>query len=579
MLKRKSDGGGDESASKKAQGGETAVAPLPIHLPLNYVDVFFEQRTWEEIAPGELYYVPVCQNPIFMMDVSLLNRFKKFKTFSEYFTMSKPKVRLSNPTMLQDDLRVQSNTPTDATAFTQVIYLMKYCPRYQNQYYKLQTLIDEKTLEGSDLTYNLHDIDLNKRLIKMRGNYQGFDNLLICTSKVDYNPWNMVNPGYTIDKQTGEVDASYISPNQIGTNKVSGFANVCAATRVPKSHFCDNAYVTSLAKNTDSISFHKYGDTIEFEVETNLEGVNLRNTAINDFTTQLDIKVEVSSILSRKYRTQWCYPGKNRGYYSRKYLDSDMGVVLNNFDYKPLSHTFFSMPPIKKPNGALLGQRCSILMEQSFHCRFYAGQAATGVANDESSNFQKQQSLVSLRRLLIPTPYEVDNLSPFCINGLAKKDISKPLGVTDDLQGLETVLNKIAHPDMKELITLDTTSKCGKTIWLVLNDEFLHPTDWSAGQNGLKWINLIHAKEKKICVFFDKVFKHPVVPDRYLYFKNEMGECVYDGKTPPQYMTFDLDGLMKLTSLYYPNAICAPDPNKAEPMELPLNFQSNVFHI
>ena len=68
-----------------------------------------------------------------------------------------------------------------------------------------------------------------------------------------------------------------------------------------------------------------------------------------------------------EYDTQFLYPGNNRQMLCRcTNYDPNTHCVLHNKDHKKLRYHFIKMPPIKKPNGALLGHRCSAICEQTF---------------------------------------------------------------------------------------------------------------------------------------------------------------------------------------------------------------------
>lgn len=62
------------------------------------------------------------------------------------------------------------------------------------------------------------------------------------------------------------------------------------------------------------------------------------------------------------------------------------------------------MPPIRKPNGALLGQRCSFLMEQSISVTFHMAQGTFFDTEDEDAAQMAQDSSVVLRRNAYRTP-------------------------------------------------------------------------------------------------------------------------------------------------------------------------------
>lgn len=78
MFKRKADSS-DNSDQPPAK--QAAQELIPRHLPLQHIELNFVQRTWQEFAPGELYYVPTCQTIKYMFDEAMHKQLAKFKGF------------------------------------------------------------------------------------------------------------------------------------------------------------------------------------------------------------------------------------------------------------------------------------------------------------------------------------------------------------------------------------------------------------------------------------------------------------------------------------------------------------------
>ncbi|DAC81759.1 TPA_asm: vP1 [Dog feces bidnaparvovirus] len=350
--------------------------PIPRDIPSQSVTLNFTQRSWEEIGPGELYYLPICQNPYYMMDECMINQFRSFDGLWSTMEISTPHVKMSNLIMLQDDLRVQNNTPTDATAFTQVVYLIHYVPKNQQMYFALESIADLVQYDGPVLTYRLDPHSIDSRLAKVNG-FESFEKLLLLTA----------NPGETggfdeniITDTNHNILSNYLSPRLPGLVKtVSGnlqmpvYTSETKPTERDPANFINNKAQMLFAKNQDEITFHKYGDVIEFDIVTNLEGKRLLADNSNDFTIRtVNIPVLTPEGETISFKPEWCWPGKNRPYVSRSSnLDYQADPYLHAKSMKPLQHHFFCMPPIKKPNGALLGQRVSFLLEQSFSVTFH----------------------------------------------------------------------------------------------------------------------------------------------------------------------------------------------------------------
>lgn len=435
-----------EPSAKKSKSDDDVVEnPIPRSIPSQSVTLNFTQRSWEEIAPGELYYLPICQNPFYIMDECMINQFKSFDGLWSSMEISTPHVKISNLIMLQDDLRVQNNTPTDATAFTQVVYLIHYVPQNQQMYFALQSLSDLNEYDGQFLTYQLAPQDINSRMVKVSG-FEDFEKLLMLSA----------NPGESagfddslITDGTGYIYTNYVSPlYQNDFKRVAGNMQMDLFTpsKNPNpdqypTNFLQNKSQILFAKNQDNISFHKYGDCIEFDIVTNLEGKKLISDDWNDFTeSQRTIVINPGEETQKNYMTEWCWPGKNRPYVTRSSnLDYKTDPVIHAKDMKPLKHHFFCMPPIRKPNGALLGQRTSFLLEQSFSVTFHFSTAvfADDLENSDIPYIMDQKDGILMRRNFygIPGAERIPTNSPFC-GTVTTLNCRTPVCPVDTFQGL-----------------------------------------------------------------------------------------------------------------------------------------------
>lgn len=415
MLKRKSDGGGDESSGKKAQGAEVTQQPIPRHLPTKHVTLNFYQKTWEEIAPGRMYYLPLCQNPKYMFDPAMRNQMGKFRELWGTMEIHKPKYRLSRLTMLQDDLRVQNNTPTDATAFTQVLYLMKFCPKGMKQYFKLGTLMKEDMSEINDITYELKPnmAPTNPRQMVELKNFQDFESLTIQGAKANFTAGFVSGQMPNIDKNNNyKIMDPYIAPN------AASLLSVFSGNLNPEAeHFIPPALSTTMARNLNGLSFFQYGDELESHIVTNLEGTHLVNTLSNDFLNDQSVLVEDED-KKITYSSEFCWPSRNRPFICRKnYFDPATDPIIHGKQLGSLEHHFFCMPPIRKPNEALLGQRCAVILEQSMAVTFHMNQG-TYFDNEEDDALQMDQdNSVVIRRNVYGKPVVVKSEpSIYCPN-------------------------------------------------------------------------------------------------------------------------------------------------------------------
>lgn len=418
MLKRKSEGGGDESPAKKTQTGiasEAKTDPIPRHLPLQSITLNFSQLTWEEVAPGQLYYLPICQNPKYMFDAAMTKQFLKFKELWGTMEIHTPSIRLSNLTMLQDDLRVQNNTPTDATAFTQVLYLIKYCPKGLKQFFKLGNLEKDDMTQVKDLTYTLappkQETSDPTQLITLTG-YNDFEKLTIQGAKANLRAGFTPRASPNFDKDNNyRLQDAYIAPDTISTLFQEFSGNMAPA----EGNFIEPSYSLTMARNLDEKKFFKYGEDIEFDINTNLEGVHLMNELSNNFLEEQLVEVLVDNV-TYTYEGEFCWPSRNRPFLSRKnYLDPSTDPIIHGKDFKPLTHCFFSMPPIKKPNKALLGQRCSFILEQKMSITLHMTQGTFFPDESDDALQMNQDNAVIIRRNVYPQPdVKTDTPSVFC---------------------------------------------------------------------------------------------------------------------------------------------------------------------
>nr|WAX26044.1 MAG: major capsid protein [Army ant associated bidensovirus 2] len=421
MFKRHAEGTNSESPAKKGAPSTAAgekQEPIPRNIRPQSIQLNFVCKTWEEIAPGNLYYLPLCQNPKYMFDQASTNQFNKFREMWHTMEIHTPKVRLSNLIMLQDDLRVQNNTPTDATAFTQVVYLMKYCPKGQKQYFKLIDCPNANDMtETKSLTYDLAPQipageTTKAQLVQIKG-FKDFESLGILGAKANYTAGFVPYSAVKIDD--GHVlQDPYVAPNTTSVQFQHISGNMYPADN--NANFIAPTYCMTYARNQDSLSFHKYGDSMELPINTNIEGMQLMNTPGNNFLADQKVVIEDASKKTYTYETEFAWPSRNRPFLSRgNYFDTNTDPITSGKTEGTLNHYFFCMPPIRKPNGSLLGQRCSLYMEQEISVTFHANQATFFPDEADDAMQVNQDNQIILRRNIYPTPTITDTgRSFFC---------------------------------------------------------------------------------------------------------------------------------------------------------------------
>lgn len=397
--KKANTGGG--GGGLKGMPGNTDDKVNPIHRPLKLQEItlHFTQRSWEEIGAGELKYLPLSQTPYYMFDNAMLEQLNKFKGLWSTAYYHTPKARLTNLIMLQDDLINQGGTPLETTAFTQACYMLKYTPTRQFQYFELGNIDDCNTGAFTHLTYNLSDTKCGNDysyLVKL-GNYQDFEKLAILPAKIDqysgFKPRSQVVP---VQDTVAYISDTFISPTYENGILANYSANMQPRTKTElfAAPIIPSFKHVTYARNLDTISLHKYGDTVEIPINTNLEGIPLINHINNDFTTRSFKFEDAETSNTYEMYTDFIWPSNNRPYFSRKDNLSSISPFEANKQLSGLNHTFLTMPPIRKANGSLLKQRCSFILEQSFSVTFHTVESIWDNESDKYSLNQKDGIIV-----------------------------------------------------------------------------------------------------------------------------------------------------------------------------------------
>lgn len=404
-----SDGGGDAKHFAGGDGGggskggmnviNQKVDPIPRNLKVQEVTLHFTQRSWEEIGPGELKYLPLCQTPYYMLDEAMKKQLLNFKDLWSTMEIHQPSARITNMIMLQDDLVNQGGTPMETTAFTQVCYLLRFNPTKQTQYFLLGDVTNCKNGTVQELMYNMTTTKCGNdysQLINVQ-NYKDFERLAILPARIDLNAgYDLTRlPEKTTITTESQIKDTFFSPTMLNKSLYSNFSANYQPVDPP---VIDTLKQITWVRNLDKISFHKVGDSIEIPIVTNLNGKQLLSTKQNDmFTRTLDVLDNEGNFF--EYPVEFVYPSNNRPYFDRSDNLSEISTNLHSKDMQPLSHTFFTMPPIRKANGALLKQRASVFLEQSFSVTFRFPESVWG-EDSGSDRILNQRNGIVLRPIL-----------------------------------------------------------------------------------------------------------------------------------------------------------------------------------
>lgn len=371
------------------------VDPIPRPIKTQSVTLTFRQRTWEEIGPGELKYLPLCQTPYYMLDEANKNLIREYKKLWSTAIYHQPKARITNLIMLQDDLVNQGGTPMETTAFTQVCYMLKMTPTHQQQYFKLADITDCKKGTALEMVYDLSDVTCGtdySQLIKI-GNYKDFERLAILPAKPDkfagyqlYNDIRIINDGVH-----SNIKDTFFSPSLLVKNNTFGIYSANMQPVDPP--VIDTLKQVTWLRNLDKISFHKVGDTIEIPIVTNIDDKPLLNNDSNDLLSREAYLFDTEN--TYLYNKEFLWPSPHRPYFSRKDNLSEMMTNIESKNLKQLEHCFFTMPPIRKANGALLKQRCSFFLEQEFSITLNFPDSAWGEESGKEMLLSQKDAIVT----------------------------------------------------------------------------------------------------------------------------------------------------------------------------------------
>lgn len=457
MYKRSAegDGGGDAKKGPGASGlkgkaggtvDDQSVDPIPRHLPQNSVTLNFVQRSWEEIGPGELKYLPLSQSPYYMFDDNQLNKLMGFlhdQELWESYEIHQPHARITNLIMLQDDLVNAGGTPMETTAFTQACYLLHVQPVFCPEYFKFVKVNNPSTGVYTDCTINMTGLvqGQDHTYLKSLSNYDDFETLGIIPAQINKSAGFVPNQIPNQLVPTHSIMDVYIPPGvPFGTFS----ANLQPNAPDESVTWLESLGVNLYMRNQDKISLYKYGDTIDLDINTNLNGKRMINDPYNDFTVRThDVTIQGTEGLDTvTVNAEWYWPGQNRPYYSRSDNFGSIQPMLHPKSLGFLKHHFLTMPPIRKANGSILKQRCSFMLEQEISITIHFQQNAWG-EDDERANLLNQKDAIIVRPVMYgtfeaaPTPPPKET-GPLCIGRIKcepPKRIKKQRRLRSNIKG------------------------------------------------------------------------------------------------------------------------------------------------
>lgn len=604
MFKRAAENEGGPTAKKVAQD-ETQVVPRV--LPENTITLNFVNRGWEEISPGALYYLPFCQTPTYVFDDAMFQQFNKYRDLWHTMEICAPYAKIIRPVMLQDDVRVQGSTPTDTTAYTQVIYFIKYTPKGQSQYFKLGTTDGTNMNAIKSLTYEVKPKPINKvrqsQLCKMNA-FEDFGKLTIHPAQAN-NTAGFSSQGIVkADTVSGKVKDPYIAPNAQLTQGTMSHLNIFSGNLNPENsedNFLKSKETITYVRNQNGYSFHNFGEEVSLPITTNIDGVHLFKHESNDFLTPFKHHYKVSDKLTIAYGSEFCWPSRNRPYFSRSnYFDVNTSPITHGkHGFKQLQHHFLCMPPIYKPNDSLLAQRTSIFLEQGLTIKFHMNQATfipraddAPMEDDLNAKITHQNDSVILRRNLYPQPVQVvkQEPGPWCPgqssckryhshkckrdrhgNALHQAEKCYENTWSDFILYLRTM----SHNDMKDMIgyTNNADHIAGMVLLITLGAfQYVGDSTFQTANIQDRWRDALINK-KDIYIMLENAETRPkVVQDKYVYWATdtqkpeEQWTLLADQGTdihPPRYVHLSMT---KFMDRFFANSNTICDLPQADPV-------------
>jgi len=352
--------------------------------------------------------------------------------------------------------------------------MMHWVPRHHQQGFCLAKRTGQEMSQYEILKINsLLPANNNTQLVEVE-NFSSFEDLLCIPLKSSEEGGFMPYGPITMDTDYWIQD-SYIAVNQQESGQ-EVFNTVNCNLQPNNDRFMKADHVHCMARNSDGISFHKYGDVIEFDIVNNVEGKNIMNNNLSNPIYNYNVNYRPNNTDLVTYSTMWAWPGKNRPYISRHTnFDLHTSPILNHRNMKRLEHHFFCMPPIKKPNGAQLGQRCSFVLEQEMQMTINFSQSYFSGNREVDMDQIHQDDEIQMRRAIFGKTKKVvpsEGPSPFCGMGL-KMECSeityepgkrqktradeKPYCPLDNWAGLNSMLSRCTQEEINSMYTISMT--------------------------------------------------------------------------------------------------------------------------
>lgn len=404
-----SEGSSAKRSAKEGGGGAGGGAgapplnaPVPRHIGLWSHTIQLNCVSWEEIG-NTLKWLPLHMFPQNFMRANGNQNYHLFERWLRScngYTLHKPKAHMSNFQFLQDAISVTSGVPETTTAPTQAAYIICFSPKNQNGEMFQIGIAGATSALGWHGTNGLGSVAYDSNhLVDLTETSTGSDTDF---EKLAYN--------VTITGKSGILDqyamAGVSGPDGGYSNGVRFSGITIADGGTTKASFFRNA-----AKNASHIKMLKHGDEFSWDIENNCDSCILKNlgnvgtqstsvstitnltlsslpngTNINVYATNnpaFDANFTADIVEPLHERDVFIWPTKENPPYSRKNGEASIGLLNHWKDTKGghLNHKFFIMAPMKLPDGSLVKQRCSVMLEQKMDVTFWFRDDISDISN------------------------------------------------------------------------------------------------------------------------------------------------------------------------------------------------------
>lgn len=371
-------------------------APVPRHIGLWSHTIQLNCVSWEEIG-NTVKWLPLHMFPQNFMRANGNQNYRMFERWLRScngYTLHKPKAHMSNFQFLQDAISVTSGVPETTTAPTQAAYIICFSPKNQNgEMFQIGVAGASAALGWhGDMGLGSVDYDSN-HLVDLTETSTGSDTDF---EKLAYN--------VTITGRSGILNqyamASLTGP--AGAYGHGGFAGIL----IQDGGTTKSAFYRNAVKNASHIKMLKHGDEFSWDIENNCDNCILKNLgnfgavvlsdpasgtiaessvtplptgsninlyATNNPAFDASFQSTAQSPAPNFERDVFIWPTKENPPYSRKNGEASIGLLNHWKDTKGghLNHKFFIMAPMKLPDGSLVKQRCSVMLEQKMDVTFW----------------------------------------------------------------------------------------------------------------------------------------------------------------------------------------------------------------